>query len=89
MLDEGPIDLTVVRREFRPWSAEWPAMSSKGKGYWIDFGGNPVFAEIAIVRLLAAAGWTAAWIDSYPHRRSFVAIGRRGILSSPLSCALS
>ena len=34
----------------------------------VNVGGNPVFAEIAIVRILEASGWRALWVDSY-HRK--------------------
>lgn len=34
----------------------------------LDFGGEPVFAELAILRTLQAEGWGGVWVDSYRRK---------------------
>jgi hypothetical protein len=40
----------------------------------LDFNGEPVFAELATLRLLQTAGWDGVWVDSF-HRHYRVARG--------------
>jgi len=31
----------------------------------LDYNGNPVFAEILILRILQEAGWNGVWVDTF------------------------
>ena len=39
----------------------------------LSFNGEPMFAEIATLRLLESAGWSGVWVDTF-HRRYRVAV---------------
>lgn len=49
---------------FQSWHGEAPADTYGGKAV-LDYLGEPVFAEIAILRSLERRGWTGVWIDTY------------------------
>jgi hypothetical protein len=34
----------------------------------VDFDGKPLFAELAILRILQKSGWSGAWSDSYRNK---------------------
>ncbi len=53
---------------FRPWIGK-PIRNTYGGKAVIDFGGEAVFAELAILRSLKNDGWDGVWVDSY--RRKF------------------
>jgi hypothetical protein len=58
------IDVPVVDLAFRPWEGSPPVNSFGGKP-WVDFDGEPVFAELAIQRLALKSGWSARWLEVY------------------------
>lgn len=53
---------------FCKWNGS-PPDDTYGNKAVLDFAGEPVFAEIAILRLLESDGWHGVWIDTY--RRKF------------------
>jgi len=53
---------------FRSWQHDIP-FDTYGKKAVLDFRGEPLFAELAILRLFAEDGWSGVWVDTY--RRCF------------------
>ncbi len=53
---------------FEPWRGKEVIDTYGGKAV-IDFHGEPVFAELAILRYLQKDGWSGVWVDNY--RRKF------------------
>ncbi len=53
---------------FEPWRGKEVIDTYGGKAV-IDFQGEPVFAELAILRYLQKDGWSGVWVDNY--RRKF------------------
>jgi hypothetical protein len=64
----GPISVSVCFRSFKSWSGQ-PISDSYGGKAVINCNGEPLFAELAILRLIQANGWDGVWIDTY--RRKF------------------
>lgn len=58
------IELPVVHLAFKQWTGEVISDTWGGKGL-IDYGGEPVFAELAIQRTAAKGGWNARWVETY------------------------
>jgi hypothetical protein len=56
--------------EFRLWAGESPGSNYGGKPI-VDFDGAPAFAEIAIVRAVRDAGWSAVWVSQAFGRPKF------------------
>lgn len=54
--------------KFRPWEGK-PVENSYGNKAVIDWQGEPVFAELAVLKLFQENGWNGVWADSY--RRKF------------------
>lgn len=54
--------------KFKEWKGR-PIPNTYGNKAVIDFNGEPVFAELAVLRLFQSHGWDGAWVDSY--RRKF------------------
>ncbi|MFQ5418105.1 MAG: hypothetical protein ACE5FL_13840 [Myxococcota bacterium] len=54
--------------ELDMWTGEPVPDDYNGKAV-LDFEGEPLFAELVILRHLQAAGWDGAWIDTYRNRR--------------------
>jgi hypothetical protein len=59
-----------------PWTGVALEDTYGGKAV-VEVDGEPLFAELAILRLLEADGWEGVWVDTY--RRAF----RRGLPGSP------
>ena len=53
---------------FKPWLGA-PLKDTYGGKQVIDSSGEPVFAELVILRLVQAEGWQGAWIDTYRNRK--------------------
>lgn len=53
--------------QFKVWRGSPIADTYGGKAV-LELDGEPVFAEIAILRLLQKAGWDGVWIDTYRRR---------------------
>lgn len=54
--------------EFKEWKGE-PIPNTYNNKAVIDWNGEPVFAELAVLRLFQSHGWKGVWVDSY--RRKF------------------
>jgi hypothetical protein len=52
---------------FKKWEGE-QIKDDYNKKAVLDFDGEPVFAEIAILRIFQNEGWDGVWIDSYRRR---------------------
>lgn len=58
---------------FDLWRGKRPTDTYKTKPV-LDFDGEAVFAELAILRILQESGWDGVWVDTYSHgkfRKSF------------------
>jgi len=77
MINDGKIvAVPVVRMTFKPWQGEAIKDAYGGKAV-LDFNGEPVFAELAILRTFQAEGWEGVWVDSY--RKKF-RVGLPGVV---------
>ncbi len=74
LLTEQVVSIPKARLVFEPWRGE-PLKDTYGSKQVIDSNGKPVFAELAILRLLQAAGWEGVWIDTY-RKKKRIAIDR-------------
>src|ERR1035438_5123076 len=61
--------------KFNAWRGDVPFNRYGGKQV-LDFQGEPLFAELVILRLFQQCGWQGVWVDSY-RRRFLVGIGKR------------
>lgn len=52
---------------FTPWKGVPIPNTYNGKAV-IDWNGEPLFAELAVLRLFQSHGWEGVWVDSY-HRK--------------------
>ena len=78
LLTEQVISIPKARLVFEPWRGE-PLLDTYGGKQVIDSNGKPVFAELAILKILQDEGWEGAWIDTY-HKKKWIAIEQRGEL---------
>ncbi len=53
---------------FQTWKGE-PIPNSYGNKAVVDWNGEPLFAELAVLKLFQSNGWSGVWVDSY--RRKF------------------
>lgn len=65
---EGVILIPKATPSFRRWPGPPPVDTYGGKPIVI-LDGEPLFAELAILRLLRAVGWEGVWIDTYRNKR--------------------
>jgi hypothetical protein len=49
---------------FKPWQGK-PICLTHGAKAVLDFGGQPVYAELAILKTLQETGWDGVWVDTY------------------------
>jgi hypothetical protein len=49
---------------FPSWKGRIPEFSF-GRKPFLEYSGQPVFAELLILRLLESAGWSGRWVSSY------------------------
>jgi hypothetical protein len=52
---------------FRKWTGDAPTDTYNNKPA-LEFNGERVFAELAILRIFEQAGWNGRWIDSYRNK---------------------
>jgi len=52
---------------FDPWKGDPIPNTYNGKAV-IDWNGEPVFAELAVLRLFQSHGWNGVWVDSYRRK---------------------
>jgi len=65
-------DLSVALPKATPKFSRWvgpPPVDTYGNKAIVAIKGEPLFAELAILRLFQAAGWEGAWIDTYRNQR--------------------
>ena len=65
---DNPIPVTELKFEGVPHGSNSTLLRTLSNKKLIKFGGESAFSELAVVRLLREAGWSAVWIDSF-HRR--------------------
>ena len=53
--------------EFKEWKGAHIPNTYNGKAV-IDWNGEPVFAELAVLRLFQSHGWSGVWVDSYRRK---------------------
>ena len=49
------------------WTGQ-PPSDRYGKKAVLNSKGEPAFAELAILRIFASAGWQGVWVDTYRHK---------------------
>jgi hypothetical protein len=54
--------------QFRTWKGAAIPDTYGGKPV-LDLRGEPLFAELVILRLFESAGWQGAWVDTYRNRQ--------------------
>jgi hypothetical protein len=64
----GAVSIATCFHSFKSWEGESISDTYGGKAV-IDCDGEPLFAELAILRLIQSEGWDGVWIDTY--RRKF------------------
>lgn len=67
-LPSGPVAVPKYFLEFKQWTGA-PVQDDYNHKAIIDWKGEPVFAELAVLRLFQENGWEGVWADSY--RRKF------------------
>jgi hypothetical protein len=66
-----PSGHTVVIPKATPTFDRWtgdPIEDTYGGKAVLDYAGEPVFAELAILRALQESGWDGVWVDTYRRR---------------------
>jgi hypothetical protein len=74
LLTGSVVSIPKAMPRLKPWLGA-PLKDTYGGKQVIDSSGEPVFAELAILRLLQAEDWQGAWIDTYRNRKR-IAIDR-------------
>ena len=52
---------------FQPWQGA-PLVETYGGKVMLEFGGEPLFAELVILRHFQQSGWQGVWVDTYRRR---------------------
>lgn len=81
------VSVCKAKPNFRPWNGPPPIDTSGGKPV-LEYEGQPLFAELVILRILQMDGWDGAWVDSY-SRRFCVGIGQYQSLPADREMLLS
>lgn len=58
------VSIPVIYLEFKQWLGDPIANTFGGKGL-IDYEGEAMFAELAIMKTAIAGGWNARWVETY------------------------
>ena len=61
------VSIAACFRCFKLWRGT-PIRDTYGGKAVLDYNGEPLFAELAILRLIQDNGWQGAWIDTYRKR---------------------
>ncbi len=61
------IQIPKTQPQFEKWSGEMIEDSYGGKTI-LNVGGEPVFAELAILRAFQKDGWSGVWVDTYSRK---------------------
>jgi hypothetical protein len=66
------IDIPKTRPQFQLWTGT-PIADRYGKKTILSLNGEPVFAELAILRLCQHDGWDGVWVDTFgkAYRRGY------------------
>lgn len=56
-------EVELIRLELRRWRGEFSG-TTWGRKPLVDVGGEPVFAEIAVLQLMRSQGWDGCWCSS-------------------------
>lgn len=58
------VSVPKAQSAFKEWRGT-PVEDSYGNKPVLSFGGEPVFAELAILRMFQSTGWDGVWVDTY------------------------
>ena len=58
------IDLPVVNLILKPWLGKLPDFSFGNKPF-VDYKGEGIFAELAILKMFTNSGWNGTWVETY------------------------
>jgi len=61
------IEISKVKILFEKWIGE-PLKDNYGSKTILNFNGEPVFAELAILRILKNDCWNGVWVDTYKRK---------------------
>jgi len=61
------VSLRACFRLFKAWQGT-PVKRTHGRKTVVDLKGQPLFAELAILRLIRANGWGGVWIDNWGRK---------------------
>src|SRR3990167_3090717 len=64
---DGQVLVRKYFLEFKEWQGTPIPNTYNGKAV-IDWSGEPVFAELAVLRLFQSHGWDGVWVDSYRRK---------------------
>lgn len=64
IVNDQEVRIPIVHLKFKKWQGEPIANTFGGKGL-IDYQGQPIFAELAIMQTAIAGGWQARWVETY------------------------
>ena len=68
LLTGDTVSVPIAMPTFKPWLGI-PLTDTYGGKQVIDSNGEPVFAELVILRLLQVEGWEGVWIDTYRNKK--------------------
>jgi hypothetical protein len=60
----GVVEVPKATPAFEKWTGE-PIEDTYGGKIVLSFAGEPVFAELAILRTFQNSGWSGVWVDSF------------------------
>lgn len=77
----APTKVPVTRPFFRRWRGEFMGDTYGGKPL-VDLDGEPMFAELAVLKLFQKDGWEGVWIDTF-RKKYRTAWGEEGVAQLP------
>lgn len=66
-LSDRRIEIQKCNLVFKRWNGE-PIRDTYNNKAVVNWNGEPLFAELAILRLFQADGWDGVWVDSYRNK---------------------
>ena len=70
--------ISVAQPHFKEWEGE-PIEDSYGGKAILDFDGEPLFAELAILRAFQKENWNGVWMDTYGRKYRTDWINKSGV----------
>ncbi len=61
------VPVATCFRHFKLWRGS-PILDTYGGKAVLDYNGEPLFAELAILRLIQEGGWQGVWIDTFRQK---------------------